>query len=291
MNKVQITNLIRKKFGNIKKTGDEVQVCCPLCPTLGQGIDKKYKLYINVSKRVYNCFRCESKGVLSSLFPQLNITSIEPKVEEINDNSLESLPEGVNLSALTYPWNDLVYGMLLDKGFAPATLENVVYFCENYIKKDFVYGPCLIFPITQFGTYRGFQARTIYKHTEPKYIGASNMDKSQILYNYDVAFSQKERLIITEGFFDCLKCGVMAVATLGKKITYKQLRLIKLNDFKEVIVFLDKDAEKESRWTAKQIALYFPTYLAIPHKKDPGEMTRIDIQNLLDDKNKLERIY
>jgi hypothetical protein len=286
--------MIRKRFGTVKRSGDEIQVCCPFCPT----VDKKFKLYINVSKSVFNCFRCESHGVLSSLFPQLAAVTVEQKEEDSNSEALEQLPRGVMLHTLTYPWSDLVFGLLLDKGFSPASLDNITYFCENYIKKainkdkqDYQYGPCLVFPIIQFGSYRGFQARTIYKNREPKYIGATNMDKSKILYNYDVAFSQKERLIVTEGFFDCLKSGNEAIATLGKKISDKQLRLIKLNDFREVIVFLDKDAEKESRWTARQIAMFFPTYLAIPTKKDPGLMTRLEINDLLSNKRALERVY
>jgi 5S rRNA maturation endonuclease (ribonuclease M5) len=289
MNKSTILSIIRSKFNDFKRSGDEIQIKCPYCPKMGQGVDRKYKLYINIQKQVFNCFRCGTKGKLNMLIPQVDIVQ-DKAIDIVEKKTLESLPHCIKLHDLEYPWSELVFELLLDKGFSPATLDKVLYFCKDYRKGDFKYGPSLIFPIYQLGQYRGFQARTIYKNVQPKYISATGLDRETILYNYDSAFNQKT-LVITEGFFDCLKVGANAIATLGKEITEKQLRLIKLGDFKEVIVFLDRDAEKESRDIAKKIAIYFKTYLAIPTKKDPGQMSRIEIKELLNNKNKLERIY
>jgi len=175
------------------------------------------------------------------------------------------------------------------RGFKIDDLFEVVFLCLDYCKGNFSFGPRLIFPIYQFGQYRGFQARTILHDAKVKYVGATGMNKRSILYNYDTAFSQKERLVITEGFFDCLKVGNTAIATLGKQVTEEQLRLIRLGDFKEVIVFLDKDAIKESIEIGKKLAPYFKTYTAMPTKKDPGEMDREEIETVLHDWK--ERIY
>lgn len=295
MTRSTILKLIHAKFGEYKPIGKEVQVNCPFCilRRANHLPDTSYKLYINIQKGVYNCFRCEAKGHLSFLFPQLEEIAVEAenivKNTEQRESLLEPLPEGVKLSKLRKPWDEIVYPFLLGKGFAPASLEDTAYFVEEYKKKDYSFGPCLVFPIHQFGSYRGFQARTVYKNTTPKYIGASSMDRKSILYGYDEAFSQKERLVITEGFFDKLKVGSKAIATLGKNITDIQLRLIRLGEFKDVIVFLDKDAKEEAISTAKKIALYFRTYLAVPTKKDPGDMSRTEILEVF--QKKLERIY
>jgi len=304
MNKNLILRLIFKKFGEYKKSGDEVQVKCPFCVLRrpDHDADHSFKLYINIDKEVYNCFRCEVRGRLDNLFPQL--AAIEIATDDIIDKPesiLEALPVGKKLNELKYPWSDLVREFFVERNYNHEDFLQYVYFCEDYKKSDYSFGPRLVFPIHQFGSYRGFQARTLYKNTLPKYIGASSMDKRNILYNYDIAFSQMDRLVITEGFFDQIAVGKTAVATLGKSITDNQLHLIRLGDFKKVILFLDKDAEKEAKKSALKLATYFNSYIAKPkweslsllpngkEKKDPGDMSRKEIEDCL--QNNIERIY
>ena len=306
MTKSTLLSLIQSKFGHIRYTGntDQITVNCPFCIKRGHSPDTRYKLSINIQKQIYHCYRCDARGNLSILFPQLEVRRIEPIIsaESAEIKPLESFPEYQSLKLLAYPWDELVYTFLHDKNFDPVTLVPYdVTFTENYVKGGFSFGPRLLFPIFQGLKYKGFQARTIYKNTDPKYIGASGMLKGELLYNYDVAFSQKNMLVITEGFFDCLKVGDKAVATLGKNITQKQLRLIQLGSFDKVVVFLDRDAEKESYDNAKQLSAYFRTYIALPKwdellpmpdgkkKKDPGDMTRTEVNETLN--NNLERIY
>jgi len=308
MNKSTVVRLIKAKFGEIKKQGDWVNVNCPYCifrrPAKGVP-DKEFKLGINIESGWYSCFRCQAKGKLSLLFPQLD--SIAIAAEEViqkteqKETTLEQLPPGVKLSELEGAWKEIVYDLLLSKEFSPAALENITYFCQDYKKQDFSFGPRLIFPIYQFGSYRGFQGRTVYKNTLPKYIGASNMDRKSILYGYDEAFAQQEELIITEGFLDKIRVGQRAVAALGKNITENQLRLVRLGTFKKVVTFLDKDARLEAIETARKIALFFPSYIADPdwinlrllsngeRKKDPGDLNREEIDHIL--RKNLERIY
>lgn len=295
MNQDTLLALINKRFGHIHRHGEQVYVNCPFCVNFGLTPNTTYKLGIHLEKKVFNCFRCPIKGRLVNLLPQLATIAVESvkvadKIEE-EEKLLEQLPGMQYLEGLDYPWNFLVYEFLNNKEFPAATITNKVFFCEDYQKNGYSFGPRLIFPIYQFGTYRGFQGRSIYKNTYPKYIGASNMNKRTILYNYDIAFSQNEQLVITEGFFDQIRVGDTAVATLGKIITEEQIRLIKLGEFKKVIVFLDKDAEKEAYENADKLKSTFPTYFAKPKEpfKDPGEMTRHDIQEVFN--NRLARIY
>lgn len=279
---------IQRKFGYYKLNLPQVQVNCPFCEARGLSRNTTYKLGIHLDKEVYHCFRCDAKGKLSTLFPNL-ISTPPVKPVESTVEGLEPLPEMVDLKDLKYPWTDIVYGFLNEKGFPAATLAHKVFFVDSYKKKEYSFGPRLIFPIYQSGKYRGFQARTVYKNTDPKYIGASGMDRKSILYNYDTAFKQGEQLVLTEGFFDQIRVGDSAVATLGKIITDEQIRLIKLGSFKRVVVFLDDDAKDEAKENANKLKKYFTTYIATPTKHDPGGMTRIEIQQLFN--NKLDRVY
>lgn len=293
--------LLTKKFGIVKETGrpDQFSVNCIFCTLHGLTPNTTYKLSINTTIKKYHCFRCGTSGRLEDLIPQAS--AIKYTTYDTIEKGLEPLPEVESLEDLISPWNKLVYNFLHGKGFAPVTMKDICYFCESYIKKNFDFGPRLIFPIYQSGKYKGFQARTIYNNTDPKYTGATGMQKSKILYNYDIAFSQNERLVITEGFFDCLKVGQTAVCTLGKIVTEGQIRLIKLKDFKKVILFLDKDAYAENKENANKLKRYFKTYIACPKwetlpllpngrkKKDPGDLTRQEINEVLN--FNLERVF
>jgi 5S rRNA maturation endonuclease (ribonuclease M5) len=289
-----LKRVIESKFGDSKPSGRDIRVNCPFCIFRGRRTpDTEYKLYITPEIDVAHCFRCDYASKASKLIPQVASygTAIE-KVKERDDEKekdLEQLPRTVPLDSLPPGHLAIDYivknrnctvAMLLDKG---AT------YCEDYRKNDYSFGPRIVFPFFQFGTYRGFQARTIWKNTEPKYIGASNMKKKTLLYNYDEAFSQDEQLIIAEGPFDVLQIGNQSVGALGKAISDEQLRLIRMGQFKKIVMLLDPDAKDEGLKSAEKLAVDFNTYVGYLKDKDPGEMTKVEIDEFLH--SQLERVY
>lgn len=282
----QLIRLVKSKFDEYRDSGEDVRVCCPFCPTRGRSEDKNFKLYINPVRDVVHCFRCEYSGRAKNLFPQLVtfggvLTSGKPESVD-----LEPLPVCCELYEL--PQNDLAVEYIQSRDFTLAELQGKAFYCKDYCKDDYSFGPRIVFPFYQSELYRGFQARTIWKNTEPKYIGATGMKKKNILYNFDVAFTQNEELIITEGPFDCIRVGDHAVSLLGKAISDEQLRLIQLGDFKRIVVFLDPDAKKEVKETTKKLAQYFNTFKGPLIDKDPGEMQVSEIQEYLEN---VERVY
>jgi len=304
MNKQEILKLLHKRFGVVKPSFDQNQlsVNCPFCKDRGFTPNTTFKLSINIQIQKFHCFRCDIGGNLRDIVPQLSVLPeiTAPEIEE-KPKLLESLPSYNTLDKLSYPWDKLVYKFLHNKAFDPVSIANRVFFTQDYTKGNYSFGPRLLFPVYQQDRYCGFQGRTIYKNTMPKYIGADNMPKGEIVYNYDKAFSQHDMMVITEGFFDCIRVGDRAIATLGKNISERQIRLIQLGAFDKVVVFLDKDANKEAYQTAKKTAKYFSSYIALPdwdnlplladgeRKKDPGDMTRVEIDYVLN--NRLERVY
>ena len=290
MNKSTIVRLINSRFGDYRDAGgNEIRVCCPFCLLRGKTIDVKYKLYINPVKDALHCFRCDYKGKVSTLFPQLASLGVEfEKIGRRTENTtLEAIPTGCyNLSQL--PTSHLCREFLEGRGFGLSDFDMAggILFCEDYKKGDYSFGPRLLFPVYQFGVYRGFQARTIWKNTDPKYINASGMEKKTILYNYDNAFKHKN-LIIVEGIFDAVRVGLdRAIASFGKAISEEQIRLIALGDFDRVILLLDPDAKKEGESSARKLSTNFNTYIGLLSEKDPAEMTREEI-----DSTELKRVY
>jgi len=289
-----LKRLIESKFGDSKPAGNDIRVNCPFCIFRGRHTaDHEYKLYINPTKDVTHCFRCDYAGKASELIPQIASfgTAIEKIQEQEQDkeegNELEAMPSHCTLDLL--PNDHLVIDYLKGRNFNPNDFLERIVFCPDYKKNTHSFGPRLIFPFFQFGSYRGFQARTIWRNTEPKYIGATNMKKKTLLYNYDEAFSQDEQLIITEGPFDVLRIGNQSVAALGKAISDEQLRLIRMGQFKKIVVLLDPDANKEGLESANELAVDFNTYVGLLKDKDPGEMTKVELQSFMD--SQLKRVY
>lgn len=287
MEKNVLLRLIKTQFGEYKDGGSDIQVNCPFCILRGRTADTGFKLYISINKDVYHCFRCDSAGRTSRLFPQLaSYGTVFDRTVVEDDKQLESLPEGFRLREL--PEGHVARNFIQNRGFTCDELDSKVLYCPEYRKGNLSFGQRILFPIAQFGSYRGFQARAL-DNKEPKYIGATSMVKKTILYNFDEAFLQDEELVIVEGFFDCLKVGSTGVAVMGKAVSDEQLRLIRLGRFKRVVVLLDKDAKKEVKETAAKLAPYFTTFVGFLDKKDPGEMSHEELRHFLT--YKIERVF
>ncbi len=287
-----LKRVIESKFGDVKPAGEDTRVNCPFCIIRGRKTpDNEYKLYINPIRDVAHCFRCDYASKASKLIPQIASFGVPVgKVQEQNDgeeDGLEGIPSNCTLDSL--PDEHLALTYLTNRGFNPFHFLERIVFCPDYKKNNYSFGPRLIFPVFQSGTYRGFQGRTVWKNTLPKYIGATNMKKKALLYNYDEAFSQDEQLIVTEGFFDVLRIGSQAVGAFGKAVSDEQLRLIRMGQFKRIVMLLDPDAKKEGLESANELARDFNTYVGLLKDKDPGEMTRTELDNFM--KNQLRRVY
>jgi hypothetical protein len=293
--------LIRKFGMCLEATVSELRINCPFCEALRGPPDEDFKMYINPFKNVYNCFKCESCGQASQLAPIIDVDLIEfyethpPKKEVVLDQKdpFEMPPINmVPLSTLTDEHPARMY--LITRNFKHLCNSNDIYYCDDYRRNDFSFGPRLVFPIFQAGIYKGFQARAIYDiGSLPKYMGSLGMQKKTILYNCDRAFKQNELLVIVEGVFDCLRLPDNAVALLGKHLSEEQFRIITLTEYKSIVVLLDKDAQKEAKEIA-HLFTFFNAYTAtIPNGiKDLGEVTNTEeALNIINDASNLVRVY
>jgi len=295
MNKAAATRLIYSRFGDYRDAGtDEIRVNCPFCLLRNKTQDVKYKLYINPVKDAVHCFRCDYAGRATDLLPQLISLGVDfEKIRKRDeDTTLEATPAESHhiseLHATTNPGRSYVEG----RGFGARDFDVAggALYCEDYRKGPHSFGPRIIFPVYQFGVYRGFQARTIWKNTDPKYVNASGMNKRSLLYNFDNAFKQKEELIITEGIFDAIRVGTdKAVAAFGKAVSQEQIRLIGLGDFDRVILLLDRDAEKEGKASAHSLAKNHNTFVGFLPVKDPADMRKEELDLFI--KKELRRVY
>jgi len=298
---------ISSKFGTrVKrsktKKGMEIRICCPFCVKNGKTRDTKYKLWINPSLGVWRCWRCSSKGSITSLLgtpytapggvfgfsgPALRKTT----TCDISPGELTRMdrldPDNVGCRYLR------------TRGFNPAGVGRCygVSYCSygRPFGGDFKFDTTntVVFPVWMHGKLVGWQARLLYNpesltdaeckafgftyDTEkgkyirpPKYFTSPGLSKGTVLYNFDNAV-KSDIVVVVEGPTDTLAVGPSAVGTLGKGVTDDQIRML-ISNWKHVVVLLDPDASAESEMLVNEISKTVPSTLQLNLEgySDPG---------------------
>jgi DNA primase len=126
--------------------------------------------------------------------------------------------------------------------------------------------------------------------TEPKYKLPAGFKKSTELFNLcrvlALPASLRERVIVCEGFFDCMKvyqAGVHAVVGLmGSALSDAQEKV--LQQFARVVLFLDGDEagrEAARGIAARLVHQTFVRVIDLPDGKQPDQLSPAEIQGLL----------
>ena len=89
-----------------------------------------------------------------------------------------------------------------------------------------------------------------------------------------------DRVVVTEGVFDAIAIGDLAVASFGKSLSQRQLGLLK--GFKEVVFYWDEDAYDEVERYATELNGVVKTVLH-PDDLDAGARSYAENQHLIDE--------
>lgn len=269
--------------------GREFRINCPKCG------NTKFKLYVNVEKLVWNCFRCNwGKGIrdISLLMAEVSNRNVNDVRKEISrfvipslksEDFVEKLEEKlykkqpkvkkITFKAMDMPGTDnekaLVYQQAMQyavrRGLSPKEVGALSIRAAGVLRGN--PGPFLIFPIAYDGKIVNYQGRRINGDFEPKYVSGPDihdylfpMDQTQLeICRYT------QYVVIVEGIFDAIamwRCDRPAVCTFGKKITDAQVNLLRQIGIKKVILAWDPDAQKEIEDAAKRLQTTFDVYVA-----------------------------
>ena len=252
---------LTKMFGRYKtssgKNGREYVVDCPEC-------DGKSKLYININKGAYVCFKCGYTGSSARLLGLSDRITFKPKERKPIRTDIQMPGELQELTHLEEDNPALLY--LGQRGFDHKELNDVYgvrycYYGRSYADGLFNTTNTLVFPLWMHGKLVGWQARLLYDVDEltdeemgllgfkqdddgdyitpPKYWTSPGLEKGRLLYNYDWA-KANDVVVVTEGVFDSLAVGKPGVATLGKRVSEAQIQM--LINWPLVVLLLDPDA-------------------------------------------------
>ncbi|SRR5215204_1287807 len=269
-------SLLKRKFPNYGKQGNEYKVICPRChphATDGHGL----KLYINFKRGVFHCFVCDWAGPIRLLFPMTSFTvpvvhheTIIP-IEVLPDSAIEAIPDG-SIEFKYLPNQHPAVQYLIKRRLSIETLPSQPYYTSDFIRQGRSFGSRIVFPIYSDNQYQGFQARSLQEDHPIKYVSALGFKKSKTLYNWDRA-KQGKQIVITEGIFDANRVGISGVASFGKSLSEVQMLLLRESKATRIILLYDRDALKASKIMAHELARrHSNIWYGILPKKDPDEM-------------------
>lgn len=258
----------------------------PCCHHRGHSADTRKRAGVRFDNGiVYNCFNCKfttgwqpgspigeklkslcrwlnaSDDVIKEMIfeaikteaPDYQIQNYEPKI----DFTEKSLPEG---ALPIKDWLEIkdteietklssVLSYLIDRGFDPLDSNFFWSPTEGYDNR-------VIIPFYYQGKIVGNTARKI-TNGNPKYLSDQHPN---FVFNMDAQFEERQYLIVTEGPFDALAVG--GVAVLTNNISDLQSRIIN-SESKKVIVVPDQDIsglELIKRASELDYAVAFPNW-------------------------------
>lgn len=240
----------------------ELILHCPKCPR-----EKSPKLYINIDKGLFNCFRCNFSGSLKKLyaFPDI-ISKIEDVVSLSESSKLKHFKPLEHKSYDIFEdlnpvrevlYTDPQYSYLQSRGWT----EDMIFTYKPLVSSNVKYSDRVILPVfDSSGSIVYFTARSIDPDAFLRYKNPS-VPKSNVLFYSDVSESAlfADIGIITEGIFDAAKIP-NAVALLGKVLTSQnESNIISfLKKKSSIYVCLDSNTSHNTEKICASLRSWFP---------------------------------
>jgi DNA primase len=255
----------------------QVIIKCPHCH------DYKFRLYVSQSKKLGLCFNCGWKGNALGLVKLVSgaegmaavdiiasgarsVAFIGRDVEPLSPVKPAQLPEHFRpLTMPPTPASQPYWDYLIGRGFAPSL---IMKYRIGYCRVG-EYHHRIVVPIYMEGELRSWVARAIGK-ARRKYLNDTGMRMASCLFNYDHVVGEREAVLV-EGVFDALRLPQRAIATLGNKISTRQVDLLRAGGFERLIFCYDADAGLQAIRYADRLPPDVEVCIAhLPKGYDPG---------------------
>lgn len=227
---------------------NEVNLCCPFCPDRNESADTRFRLGVNISTGMCNCFNCgyssrkdAPKWILRKLGSQLNELEESVLPEPTRKVSKVSLPDDfVPVYEITKTDIPAWYGVryLLKRGITRAEMHR--YGVGVSLTGRYAYR--VIFPIMWRSKLRGLVARDFTGKGAPKYL---NSVGDKYLWNLPEQETGKV-VILSEGIFKAIAISkhsqAHSVSLQGKDLSVLQLEQLQYIKARHVVMFPDPGA-------------------------------------------------
>lgn len=286
-------------------SGNNVNLSCPFCGPS----DRKMKMTVSTVHSGYNCWRAndhrgwDPANLICELL-KINYQS----AESISDEYFKNVPGSPSINYTKRPTvAKLEFPEEFEKFGSDNRYENqfIDYLLKRKLDPKFMinrfglrwsmgehYRGRIIIPIYFQNELKTWTSRTISKNCDIKYKACPaeicGHQPFDFLYDADNLHGS-DLLIVCEGFFDMAKItssfipGIEATATCGKKISEKQISLLKyLSEYyRKIVISLDPDAKKDRMDMIDHISWVVPNlaYIECP-EEDWGSMSTVDIKRV-----------
>lgn len=263
------------------------------CPECDPAQNRSRKLYVNMEKGMFNCFRCGYHGPISRLheeYPKL-VAGMEDsailaeylKVKQFNPFTASEQTKDI-LSAINPVYQieagDGHYKYLQSRGWSEYMIS--IYGPLKSLKAAYL--SYVIIPIYKDKNILFYVGRDITDNADRKYKNSS-APKTNVLFKSEISESvlYPDDLFLAEGIFDVAKLP-SGVALLGKQLSKGQEMALfnLLKHKKNVYICLDADAKKDVTDLYNTLSLWFPAitfytleYPLTAEKTDLGKMSEI----------------
>jgi len=247
--------------------------------------DPSNHLGINLSTKLFHCWRCGKKGgieFLITLLEKCTFTQAERIIKQYQDLTFSHLKQDIKVRLTTdeailpkgmEPLTDAQRDYLRSRGFNPEQLIRLYKLQSGGILGDYKHR--IIAPVFLQGRVVNFTAMAPARGIYPKYKHCPN-EKSvypmkELLYNID---SVKDTALIVEGITDVWKMGPGTVALMGMEYTVKQIQAIVSTGAKKVVTMFDGEplAIKRAKELARALSSLIPIVETIELSDgDPGD--------------------
>lgn len=256
----------------------------------------KRKLYIHAETGVFNCFVCGEKGSFYDLVRRtLNLNRDE--VYQIaggfneSDDEITTIEESASVSpSFTIPYPDHYYGLYGESIGSEGTKaleylygrgitdKQIAYYKLGFCLEGRYAGRVIIPTFDRYGNLVTYAGRDYTGNQMPKVLNnpavpGTHGSKDWVFNLYNAL--RTDHLIVTEGPFDAMACGVSGVCIFGKGITETQIMRLVLDKPKRITVCLDADASFDNEKLAQTLSsLHSNIYVASLPYGDPDSVPK-----------------
>lgn len=262
-----IKQWVDTRLGRGKQQGDEYRVDCPFCAARLGREDTKQHLYINLSRPVAHCFRCEWSGHYLSLVMSVEGCTYGEAMSYIKGESRSHIvaefdqlhsPRGLvqAYEQASQPVGFVPFGNICSRYESNESMAVHNYLVSRGVNRQLI--------AEKFGYVPGsnrawvlidkewWQGRLIIPG-QPKYLSPP-WPKGDSLWNGKVLRTERGELIICEGVFSAIMAGSNAIALCGKSATMPQLeRIVRYCRADRIAVYFDADAQSQATEFADQL--------------------------------------
>uniref|UniRef100_A0A6M3IJ29 Putative primase n=1 Tax=viral metagenome TaxID=1070528 RepID=A0A6M3IJ29_9ZZZZ len=276
-------------------TANWIEIKCVFCFS-----DPSEHLGINLASKMFNCWRCGSKGDIVKLIQTIDNCSFKQVVitlktfqdyysfKELKQDIRRRSPnENILPSGITKKFTDEAISFLEDRDFdfEMLTRKYDLYYTGHLGKYNFR----ILIPIYLEGRIVNFTCRRIMEDKKVnKYMHCSNEEAiipvKELFYNSDRIFG--DRAIIVEGPGDVWRLGDGALASFGIEVSPHQLfflkRLVNDKGLKKLFVLFDAEdlAQKRALDLATKISTFCDVEKLELDEGDPGGLSNEEVKKL-----------